>query len=133
MKKENLSKFLKLEKRDFIIFGVNMVLMFLMVLLQHMHFEMPHFMKSFQAVISPMPAKIDIFDKIFPKLQEKGTDYHLNRPTSFINDSFQAMLIPPVQAGSDFEQASAYIVTDFESGDIIESKNLDKPEAIASL
>lgn len=82
-------------------------------------------------IISPLPSaqqlpKPDQFlETVRPKLQEKINDFSLNKPTSFVGE---------VSAASgDFDQLNAYAVVDFDSGEILLDKNLDKSLPIASV
>jgi hypothetical protein len=55
-KGETMEKFdkvidsIKLTKRDFAVFGVNAVLIFMMVVLQHMNLKAPHFVEGFMGI-----------------------------------------------------------------------------------
>ncbi len=76
-------------------------------------------------LIVPLPTEPDVFfDTIVPKLQEKGSTYRLYKKQEFI---------PKAHATGEYEEASAYVVVSFDSGDIIASKNLSKALPIASL
>ncbi len=75
-------------------------------------------------LVSPLPAKSDSFDTILPKLQYKVNTFRLFRQTSFVPKSY---------AGSLFDNASSYILIDFDTGDIFAEKNASKKLPIASL
>lgn len=59
---------------------------------------------------------------VSPKLEQKKDLFKLKKP-----------IIPPVSAASDLEEAKAYAVLDFDSGEVIASKNLSKRLPVASL
>jgi D-alanyl-D-alanine carboxypeptidase len=63
-------------------------------------------------------------DKILPKLQNLENTFHLKKESSFVSSAY---------AGADYDQSSAYAVVDFDTGEVILSKNLDKPLPIASI
>lgn len=69
----------------------------------------------------PLPKKIDILEKVKPKLKKMYPNFHLKLPVSFA----------PTQ--DDFEKSAAYGVMDFDSGEVIASKNLSSRLPIASL
>lgn len=69
----------------------------------------PRFKFEFTQIVSPLPAK-------------KESNFQLKKST-----------IPTVSAGAFYEDASAYGVIDFDSGEVILSKNLSKRLPIASL
>lgn len=66
--------------------------------------------------------KIDILEKVKPKLEQKQHEFKLKKS-----------LIPILSAGSDYDGAQAYGVIDFDSGEIIAEKNLSEKLSIASL
>jgi len=76
--------------------------------------------------ISPVPAKKTAMDEINPKLLEKKNTFSLKKPQH---------LIPQAQASglSDYDNAAAYVVMDFNTGEVIAAKNLSKRTPIASL
>lgn len=80
----------------------------------------PHFNSGNWA--SPLPKKIDVMERINPKLEQKGNNFKIKKE-----------FIPQVSAGSDYETASSYGVINYETGEIIASKNLSKSLPMASL
>lgn len=97
------------------IFLISLFLVFLMVILPHLTVK--------QSWVNPLPkAQRNILQEIEPKLKLKPHNFNL-----------QKQLIPPVSAGSDFENASAYAVVDFDTGEILASKNLSEKMPMASL
>lgn len=126
---EQISKFInqipvdkfKITPHQWKVFFINMGLIFLMVILQHLHLKTPEF---FQALISPLPEKVEVLDQLLPKLEQKQNHYQLRKPPSFI---------PEAMAGQPFDQASAYGVIDFDSGEVLTEKNLERRLAIASI
>lgn len=118
-------KNIKISNYQWKVFFINMGLVFLMVVLQQFHLKPPAFFGQFQqAVISPIPQKIDIFDKIMPKLEQKDNSFHLQKSPS---------LIPSAKAATDLDEATAYAVVDFETGQILAEKNLERQTPIASI
>lgn len=96
------------------VFLISLGLVFLMAILPHLAVKKPW--------ISPAPKAPDILHQIEPKLKLKENNFQLKKS-----------LISPVSAGSDYEQASAYSVVNFDSGDVLASKKLSDPLPIASL
>ena len=86
-----------------------------MVLIPHLGFKP-------SKMVSPSIKKVDVWDNIQPKLKQKPGNYKLKR-----------QLFPTVSAASDYENANAYVVTDFDSGEVIASKNLSDKFPMASL
>lgn len=106
------------------VFVINMILIFVMVVLQNMHFRFPVLFSGFNATSTPEVEKIDIFETITPKLESKKNDYKLQKENS---------LIPSAVAAGDYDEASAYVVVDYDTGEILASKNSDTKLAVASL
>lgn len=75
-----------------------------MVVIPHLNFR--------QTLDTPLPKKVEF----------KQNNFHLKQN-----------LIPVVSAGTDYEEAKAYGVINFDSGEIISSKNINKRLPIASL
>lgn len=91
---------------------------FLMVSLNLLGVSVPN-------IISPLARTDDIFEtKIRPKLTKYTNTYSLTRRNSFIAKA---------HAGSEFENASAYAVIDYDTGEIIGDKNLARELPIASI
>ncbi len=83
----------------------------------------PHFRNS-SVFLNPYLAS-DIMDSIRPKLEQLEHDnYQIKKTSAFI---------PGVHASSDYNDASAYAVVDFNSGEVLAHKNLSKKLPIASL
>jgi D-alanyl-D-alanine carboxypeptidase len=91
--------------------------MFLMVGLSQLGIHAP-------SILSPLPTKVDIFDAVEPLLEQKENTFHLSKPLHLIN---------PVSASGNYENASSYLLMDFTSGEILESKHADTSIPIASL
>ena len=81
---------------------------------------------SLQSFISPIPEEKEAMDLIKPKLLEKQNTFSLKR---------QARFVPQAAAdtGHDFDEASAYVIMDFETGEVIAEKNLSEKQSIASI
>jgi serine-type D-Ala-D-Ala carboxypeptidase (penicillin-binding protein 5/6) len=99
------------------VFAIAFGLVFLMVVLPYVGVRLPK-------LVSPVPTKADAFDKVAPKLIEKGNNFSVHKTESFVT---------PTLAAADYEAASSFIVMDFLSGNIIASKNSDTKVPIASL
>lgn len=73
----------------------------------------------------PIPVKPDtFFDTVIPKLARYTHSYRLKEDTEFI---------PKAEASGDYEGAYAYGVIDYETGEVLVSKNLSKQFPIASI
>lgn len=75
-------------------------------------------------LLSPVPSKIEKFDSLRPKLEQKTNDFKVKKVSS---------LIPAVQAASEYDQASAYAVIDLDTGEVIAEKDIDTKTSIASI
>ncbi len=107
-----LGKFINL--RSLVPFTVSLVAAFLMVLIPRLH--------SSQNWSTPMPNRIDQMIQIRPKLEQKKNSFQLKK-----------QIIPPVSASSEYDQAASYAVVNYETGEVIASKDLSKRLPIASL
>lgn len=97
-------------------FFVGMTLTFLMTVIPHLGFGQ-------HQIISPLskPA-VDVLQNIKPQLELHPNNFQLKR-----------QLIPFVSAGADYDQASAYVLIDADSGQIIAAKNSSSRLPMASL
>lgn len=75
-------------------------------------------------IISPLSAKIDIFDRIKPLLNKFQNTYFLKKKTS---------LIPLSYAAVPYDNAAAYVVADFDTGEVIAEKAMSQKLPMASL
>lgn len=75
-------------------------------------------------LFSPVPEKINPFDRAKEKLHERVNTYKLQNVLSFA---------PPVSATADYDKATAYAVIDFDSGEIVTQKNGQTKLPIASI
>lgn len=82
----------------------------------------PHLKTVQTRLVNPLPQRQDVLQKLKPALDQKKDSFQLKK-----------QIIEPVSAGSDFDAASAYGVVDFNSGEVIASKNLSQRLPIASL
>lgn len=103
-------------------FVISFVLVFLMVFLPRVGVSISS--GSLQKPQVELKQQEEIFEEVKIKLEKVKSNFSLKE---------QKGLIPEVMAGNDFDLASAYMVMDFESGDVIKSKNLDSRLPIASL
>ncbi len=100
------------------IFFATFVAIFVIVALQLMGVRM-------SKLILPTPTHPDVFlDKVLPKLQEYPTVYKLK---------LESNIFPQAVAAQDYEIASAYAVIDYETGEVLASKNISRQLPIASL
>ena len=77
-----------------------------------------------QQILSPLPSKVDIFDAVEPLLERKENTFQLKKPIN---------LIGKVSAAEEYENAPSYLLMNFETGEILDSKKADIPISIASL
>jgi D-alanyl-D-alanine carboxypeptidase (penicillin-binding protein 5/6) len=79
-----------------------------------------------ERIISPIPDHQSAMDIINPKLLEKKNSFSLRKVQH---------LIPQAQAEKeeDYDKASAYVVMDYDTGEVIAEKNLSGRNPIASL
>lgn len=70
------------------------------------------------------PQNVSVLDNILPKLQKIPNNYRLKKETELIAPSF---------ASTNYDNAKAYVVVDYNTGQIITSKNLSERLPIASL
>ncbi len=75
-------------------------------------------------LLSPLPVNYNIFDAVKPKLKERVDNFKLYKKPS---------LIQPVSAGNTYDEAAAYAVVDYDTGEIIAEKSLLHKLPIASL
>jgi D-alanyl-D-alanine carboxypeptidase (penicillin-binding protein 5/6) len=73
---------------------------------------------------SPIPQKQDAFDNVQPKLEQKENSYQVKK---------EHTLVQTAGAAANYDNASAYAVIDFTSGNVITEKNLSEQLPIASL
>lgn len=85
-----------------------------MVVISHFHIR--------PGLISPQFKTQDILEKIQPQLEKKQNNFYLKK-----------QFIQTVSAGSEYDQAVSYAVVDYDSGQIIASKNLSGRLPMASL
>lgn len=71
---------------------------------------------------NPMPKPIEKMERIKPQLEAKQNHFQLTKE-----------IVPETDAGSDYNQASAYAVADLDTGQVIASKNLSDKLPMASL
>lgn len=116
-----------MEKLNFLkrrAFFLSFIGVFLMVTLINIGVKVPklHFFNLF--LVSPLPKNNDVLEKFRYKLEEKGSEFKLKKPTS---------LVKSAQAAADLDQAAGFTAIDFDSGEILAEKNLSQKIPIASL
>lgn len=73
-------------------------------------------------IVSPGLKPVDVMERVKPFLEQKQTHFQLKRN-----------FVPTALAGADYNDAEAFGVIDFDSGEVIASKNLFKKIPMASL
>ncbi len=84
----------------------------------------PHLKLKISKIVSPTPQTPNIMDTIKPKLEQKDNHYQLKSQNSFINEA---------KATGEYDSASAYIVVNNNTGEIIAEKNSTESLPIASI
>lgn len=98
------------------VFFISLTLVFLMVALPHVGLHTTMF--------SPLPSKIDSFDRVIPKLDQVKNYYQIKKHPALVEGAL---------ASSDFDLAKSYIVTNFDTGEIIAEKDGGEKLPIASV
>lgn len=101
------------------VFTISLCATFSMVLIQHLGI-----MRMNIQLANPMPYEHDVWQAIMPKLEQKTNDYQLKKPSSFFKPAF---------AGADYDKANAYVVVDYDNGQILAQKDFDHKLPVASL
>lgn len=105
-------------------FVIGVVFTFLLVVLQQSGFH------PFSKILSPLVgnnSEVNVMDEIIkPKIEHIKNTYKLNYEKS-------SPLVPQAEASDVVNSASAYALVDFESGNVVLEKNLEKQLPIASL
>jgi len=78
-------------------------------------------------IANPMPFAKDPFENIYPKLEAKDNNYSLQKEAPTV------LAATAIAADYEYNQLNAYAVIDFNSGKVIESKNLSEEVSVASL
>lgn len=101
------------------IFWITFIAVFIVVSLQYLGLRIPR-------LLSPVSTHVDVFDTVAPKLQLLTPVEPLKKPTS---------LLPQANAATEtsYDQASAYVLIDYDTGDIIAEKKGGTKLPIASL
>ncbi len=99
------------------VFLGSLIAVFAIVSLQYLGVRAPK-------IIWPIPQKPNIFDNVLPKLEERENNFMIKQESGIVQTTY---------AASNFEQAASFALMDFDSGQILASKNLTKPLPIASL
>lgn len=97
-------------------FTISFIGVVIMVFVQHL--------SVVQQIVSPVPAKIDPFDAVTLRLEQKEHTYKVHKDSSLIETTY---------AGGEYDGATAYVVADYETGEVILEKNLSKQTPIASI
>lgn len=100
------------------IFALTFFITFTMVSLNLFGIKMPN-------ITSPLAKTEDVFESVVrPKLTKYTNTYTVSKPTTFVRKA---------NAGSELDNASAYIVVDYDTGEIIREKNVSRQLPIASI
>lgn len=105
-----------LQMRNAKVFLVSFGLVFLMALLPRLGVK--------TNLLSPLPKKVDVFEKVVPKLDKKEDPFRV------IN---QGSIVSKADAAGDYDGARAYALINFSSGEVVAQKNLSEKLPIASL
>jgi len=101
------------------IFFASFLITFIIVSLQLVGIELPHFTNSISK------EKPDVFEqKIIPLLKVSENNFFLKRSSHFIKD---------VHASNPWDEAHAFLVVDMDNGNIIAEKNANQKLPVASL
>ncbi|OGE22605.1 hypothetical protein A2688_04625 [Candidatus Daviesbacteria bacterium RIFCSPHIGHO2_01_FULL_38_8] len=98
-------------------FLISFALVFVMVLI-------PKLKPNNVKVSTESPVKVDRFDQIIPKLQQKINNFQLKK---------QSSLISTAHAGASFDNAKAYALIDYDTGEVLASSNFSDRLPIASI
>lgn len=66
----------------------------------------------------------NVLNSVLPKLQKIPNDFKIKKETSIIESTY---------ASEDFDNASSYIAIDYDTGEVIAEKNMNKKLKVASL
>ncbi|MBI4080162.1 MAG: D-alanyl-D-alanine carboxypeptidase [Candidatus Levybacteria bacterium] len=99
------------------IFWMSFIAMFILVSLQLLGVKPPR-------LLSPLPAADVLEDTIRPKLEQVQNNYFLKEKRS---------IVPQAHAAGSYDNASAYVVVDYATGEIIAEKALSQKLPVASL
>ena len=107
------------------IFGISLMAGFMMVILPALGINkyIPNLNTTAAQIANPVPAQKDPMENITPKLEQIANTYKLK----------ENGIVLTANAGEEYDTANAYAVINFETGKVIESKNLSEKESIASL
>ena len=137
--------FSMIDKRQMKIFGISFVAVFIMAIFPQ-SLKNSALMKSINkqllsvcravnvenvchlSLVTPLPTRSYAFDLIQPKLEQKEDNFRLKSGSSATN-----ILIPDAKAAGEYDNARAYAVVDFDSGEVVASKKMATPVRIASL
>ncbi len=75
-------------------------------------------------LLNPQPVPPNPMEIIKPKLEQKPNNFQLKKPLSFI---------PAVSAAGDYQDLSAYVVINYDTGEVLAQKNMSGRLPIASL
>lgn len=101
------------------IFLIALILAFLMVVIPHLGSRSS---RNIELQTTPGLSTPDVLKKLRPQLEFPKNTFQLKKP-----------FVPLVSAGSDYDQAAAYGLIDYDSGEVIAAKNLSDQLPMASL
>lgn len=89
------------------------------------------FAVRFASPVSPeFKRTVSAFEQLKPKLEMKANNFNLKGRQARVDRSF---FVPQAAAGGGYEGASGYALIDFDTGEVLLSKNLSEKLPIASL
>lgn len=107
------------------LFLATFIAVFIMVSLQMLGVRLPKLNNQHQDT-NQIKQDVNIIDTLRPKLEQKLNTFNIKKGTSIVP-------IPVADAASEYNQAKAYGVLDFDSGEILAEKNYSLKLPIASL
>lgn len=107
-------------------FFMSLISIFAMVLIQlsfkYLEIKVPRFFNLSQ--IKMTSSNLDILNNVRSKLEQKPNNFKIKKETS---------LLPHTLAAEPFDNAKAYLVVDFDTGQVLAEKNSSEKLPIASL
>lgn len=124
MKKDFFNK-INFSSLNLKIFWLSFIPVFVIVILQHIGVRPPE-LNIFSSVKTNLEIRKNIWETIKSKLNKNKNLFNLQKNTSFVPRSFASSY-------EDYENANAYLVFDYDTGNVITSKNINTKLPIASL
>src|SRR5579872_5841628 len=112
-------------KRSFRAFWMSFILILVGTSIQHIGIKIPDIFHQ-ATILSPVSQNANIFDDIKSRLEQTQNDYKVKKQTGFITTTYAQDL-------NDYDNATSYLVMDYDTGDEIAGKDTQSPVPIASL